>query len=411
MIKSILLLFSSTVFSSVLTLVTQTVIASELGPEEFGIFSSSLALVMLLSPLIAMGSDGYYLKFVTIPNSKLCKFNSNWVFYFFITSIPALSVYFYIGSTGTRLLALLMISQSLINFCVALFQSKKRYILVSLLLSLQSLARVVALLLFIFFSDVVALQNVVKLYFGVAMLMILCCFYILYKLSFKFVFIKGLYLIKDEFLIFVKSAAPFGFTTLLHLVYFQSDIIIINRFYSSEEAGLYSAAFMVLTAAYMIPSVIYQKYFLPIAHQLSSSGDKSREYQYFKKGTKYIFLLSLFSMTVYYFSSELLINFIYGDEYYQSSLYLKILSICIVFRFLSSNAGIYLMTENLIHKKNKYMLVCAIFNITLNLVFIPIYGAIAAAITTISTEILLCSLFYRGIKKFKFSKIYTGSLC
>ncbi|EJL6523237.1 oligosaccharide flippase family protein, partial [Vibrio cholerae] len=393
-----------TILSSVLTLLTQTVIASEIGPEEFGVFSSSLALVMLLSPIIAMGSDGYLLKFITKPNHNLSRFNYNWILYFVFTSFPTVSVFLVVDSSQTRQLLLLMISQSLINFCVAIFQSKKEYFFVSLLLSLQSFSRILALVFFIYISDKVTLDDIVTLYVLVAVIMVSICLLALHKYGFGVRYIGKEKLNKREHISFVKSAMPFGITTFLHFAYFQSDIIIINRLYSSEEAGVYSAAFMILTAAYMIPSVIYQKYFLPIAHRLSSSGEIEKEIFYFKKGFIYVFYLSLLISSSYYLLSDFTVIMIYGDDYIDSSFYLKLLSVCIIFRFISSNSGVYLMTGDLVHKKNKYMFVCAVFNIILNVIFIPSNGAIAAAITTISTEVLLCTLFYRGIKKYKFSK-------
>nr|WP_279611081.1 oligosaccharide flippase family protein [Vibrio gelatinilyticus] len=406
-----MMLFSSTIFSSVLTLLTQTIVASELGPEAFGIFSSSLALVMLLSPIIAMGSDGYLLKFVTNYDHDLSRFNFNWIIYFILTSFPAVSVFLLIDLSQSSYLLILMISQSLINFSVAILQSKNHFISVSVLLILQSFSRILALVLLILFTDNVTINIVIILYVFVAILMVTICLILLNKHGFGFKFITKGQFKKYELLSFIKSAAPFGFTTLLHLAYFQSDIIIINRLFSSEEAGLYSAAFMILTAAYMIPSVLYQKYFLPIAHQISSAGDLIREFNYFRKGAKYIFLLSLLTAGSYYLLSDFIVMKIYGEDYVVSSMYIKVLSICIVFRFLSSNSGVFLMTKDLVHKKNKYMFICAVFNITFNFILIPRYGAIAAATTTILTEILLCVLFYRGIRKYKFSKIYASSLC
>ncbi|TOP38397.1 hypothetical protein CGH17_25330, partial [Vibrio parahaemolyticus] len=65
----------------------------------------------------------------------------------------------------------------------------------------------------------------------------------------------------------------------------------------------------------------------------------------------------------------------------------------------------FLTTENLIHKKNKYMLICAIFNVILNIIFIPRFGAVSAVISTVLTEIILCALFYRGVKRYKFQSI------
>ncbi|TOQ09383.1 hypothetical protein, partial [Vibrio parahaemolyticus] len=157
------------------TLFTQTLIASRLTPEEFGIFSSSLALVMLLFPLIAIGSDGYWLKFSADRSLRQSDFNSNWVVFFIITLIPAIGLFYIFDNEESRILCLLMVSQSLINFNVAVFQSKKRYKSVSIMLALQSLSRLLLLLCSMFFLETISISTVIKLYVVVAVIMVIFC--------------------------------------------------------------------------------------------------------------------------------------------------------------------------------------------------------------------------------------------
>ena len=53
-------------------------------------------------------------------------------------------------------------------------------------------------------------------------------------------------------------------------------------------------------------------------------------------------------------------------------------------------------------KKVKYMGIVALLNIILNIILIPVHGAIGAAITTVFSDIVLLLLYYTASKKYVF---------
>ena len=397
MIKIIFILLTSTLISSLSSFLIQINIAKNFNPESFGEFNAAISLVILLSPLIAMGLDGYLLKYYSEKKGAIKKFNIYSVKYFCISLVPCFLIYLLLSSNFGLLFFIVVISQSLTNISVAHCQVRGLYKIVSALLSIQAIFRLTGVFTLIYL-DKVTPGEIYWLYVLVSIIIISISLIVIFHCNKRSVIECNQ---DNSFLVYIKNSYPFGLAVFFHLIYFQSDILILNKLYSSEYAGYYSAAFTVLISAYLIPSVIYQKYLLPKIHHINTNNPND-EKLVFKFGFKLMLLSGFFITCVFFFFSSQIICFVFGEQYKSAAEILSLLSFCILFRYLSSNAGVFLVTGDLIKIKNNYMAICALSNISLNLVFIPKYGATGAAYTTIFTEILLCILFYFGVNKYKF---------
>lgn len=401
MIKSILLLLSSSLLSSLLTFITQAYIANQLNPNDFGEFSSSLALIMLLVPFVAMGSDSYLLKIYADKKGNVSEYNSFWIAYFIFTLALSILIYTIFSTSGNSLILIsILASQALINYISAIYQTKSKYKKLSLIQTLQSLFRFFILVILSYHLNL-NINLVYYSYFFVSILIIIICIILIIKES-DFIVITNIKNIKSYFF----QAIPFGLTPLLHLIYFQSDIILIDKLYSPTEAGFYSAAFMLITASYILPAVVYQKYLLPYIHTFNANNDIASEFKIFKTGAFTILPISIIIFLIYYLLSPYAVLVIFGEAYKKTQEIILILSICIIFRYLSSHVGLFLTAGNLITVKNKNMLLCAIINILLNVIFIPSFGSIAAAYITVITEILLLLMFMYSFYIFKIKRFY-----
>ncbi|EMI1449536.1 oligosaccharide flippase family protein [Proteus mirabilis] len=400
MIRTILLLLSSSLLSSLLTFITQIYIANQVTPNDFGEFNSNLALIMLLVPFVAMGADTYLLKIYADKKGNVSEYNSFWAIYFIITLSTSIIIYILFSIKSSILLFTILASQSLINYISAIYQTKSKYKNLSLIQSLQSIFRFLTLIT-VSYSVGLNINLVYYSYFLVSVLIIIICVILILKES-EFSKIKN---IKNNKVYFFQ-AIPFGLTPLLHLIYFQSDIILIDKLYSSREAGFYSAAFMLITASYILPAVIYQKYLLPYIHKYNANNDTSSEFKIFKVGAIIILPISIIIFLIYYYLSPYFVLFIFGEAYSKTQEIMHILAVCIIFRYLSSHVGLFLNAGGLIKVKNKHMLLCALINILFNIIFIPYYGAIAAAYITVITEIILLLLFIYSFYLFKIKRFY-----
>ena len=94
-----------------------------------------------------------------------------------------------------------------------------------------------------------------------------------------------------------------------------------------------------------------------------------------------------------------IITFIYGVKYSGSILPLRILIWNIGVIWISIHYGNTLIACD---RQNRYLVgvsLGALSNIVLNLIFIPLYGMTAAAVTTVFSEIAVFAFMYRELQK------------
>src|SRR3546814_7151118 len=66
-------------------------------------------------------------------------------------------------------------------------------------------------------------------------------------------------------------------------------------FRSDEAAGVYNVAFVIMSAVYLIPSVIYQKFLLPKIH-IWANHDQETFVKAYEKGRLFMFLTGIAAM-------------------------------------------------------------------------------------------------------------------
>lgn len=395
LIKSIVLLLSGSLVSSLLTFLTHAILARNLSAAEFGTLISNINIALMLAPLVALGGDVYFLKKVCSENVESKELNVSWLSYFLISSIISVSIYCFISDEKLWFLFSIVFSQSILNYTVAQYQSLLQYNKVSLLLLMQSLIRVLLVLIMLYF-DSFNFYNASFVYFFVSIFVIFTCSYLLYG-NFPKVFSINFF----EVFRFAKNAAPFGFTGLLHLFYFQSSIVIVNKV-DQVASGLYAVAFSLITAAFILPSVIYQKYFLPKIHIISNADNvEMQEKEIFFKGFTAMFILGGVGALSFYFLSDLLVIKLFGEDYIGAVQFVKILSACVFFRYVSSNLGVFLISKELVVKKNYIMLVCCSLSVITTSYVVINYNAIYSAYIFVCAEALLMVLFFICVFKEK----------
>jgi O-antigen/teichoic acid export membrane protein len=102
-------------------------------------------------------------------------------------------------------------------------------------------------------------------------------------------------------------------------------------------------------------------------------------------------------------TSYWMIPLLFGQEYASSVLILNILAISIPMIYLAFNAGSVLTTKDNMRKKVKYMGYTAALNIVLNIVLIPIYSGVGAAMATVISNSALLYLYIMSVNKYVFS--------
>lgn len=411
-LKHLSFLSLSSLTSAALAFFTQVVIARSLGIAEFGHFSSALALVTLLAPLAGFGVSALWLKeFGNEGWNAMRWIQPSFQFVFGSTLAVFLSILLWVGfgvnDSSTRYLLLALsfgvFGQVSVELLSSKLQLEERYIALAAWQLLPHALRFVLLALTFFFSTRFTSTFMVgAIYAGVAIFCVLLSLNPLKKMR------RGNFLlighmvpstaIKDRLPNWstVASAAwPFGVGAFAHLIYFQSDIILIKYIVGNESAGHYNVAFTILVAVYLLPSVLYQKFLLPKIHRWSAHN-KTKFYTIYRKGNLAMLVFGLFSIAFVWLLGEHLIIIIFGESYKASTNLLKILVVSAPLVSVALSAGSTLVTNNHVLDKVKYMIMVAILNIIMNLFAIPIWGATGAAVTTVISNAVLLALYLNG---------------
>ncbi|PHS33945.1 MAG: hypothetical protein COA92_02570 [Sulfurovum sp.] len=196
---------------------------------------------------------------------------------------------------------------------------------------------------------------------------------------------------------FIKYALAYGIPLIPHtlsgLILLQADRIIINQISGSHETGLYSFAFNVG----MIMSIFVTSFnnaWIPIFYK----NLKEKAYsQIQSSANKYVKIIFIVTLVLILFSKEIVM--IMADEKYYDAL--KIVPIIILgFTFvylytLYANYAFYRKKTGLI---SLFTFIAASVNIGLNYFFIPKYGYVSAAWTTLFSYFILFILHYINVK-------------
>ncbi len=203
----------------------------------------------------------------------------------------------------------------------------------------------------------------------------------------------------------LRQSLPFALLVLVMGVYLKSDVILLNYLLKdSTEAGIYAAAYR-LFDAYSQFAIIATGVLLPYFSRSIKTGEAVNE---IFGWTLRLLLSSAFFLSVFtVFFNEKLSDLLYKEHVSETAKVLSILMFVTIPYVLSIIAGSYITAAGRIRFLVKIALICAFINVLLNILLIPVYGALASAyvaILTQSVSALLLMLFVIRRLKFNFIK-------
>jgi O-antigen/teichoic acid export membrane protein len=421
-IKNISYLWIGSLLGSGSTFLIYILLARKLSPNEFGIFSSALALLTIFILIGGFGISQFWLKIFgkegwgairwIKPSLQLLFINlliisiliSLWAVYG-----PHEDIY---TKKVLLIMILFVIGQIIIELVGAKFQLEEKYLQLSIWQLLPNIFRLVFILIVILIFEI-SIIKIALIYSIISILFIIIGIYLLFIIKKGNIALvghvkKNVKEKKKPTLINTLSESwAFGLAGVFSLIYLQSDIILVKYIIGNKEAAYYNASFIILSAILIFPTIVYQKFLMPKIHRWANN-DKDMFYNVYKKGNIIMFTMVLVIMIILLFISEYLIPLVFGENYINAILLTKILAISIPMTFLASSIGSTLVTTTHIRKKVGYMGIVAIINIILNLYLIPIYGSLGAAWATVSSNLLLLILYYIAVNKYVFNKIKKG---
>jgi O-antigen/teichoic acid export membrane protein len=191
----------------------------------------------------------------------------------------------------------------------------------------------------------------------------------------------------------ILQAWPFAITGISINLYLWTDTIILSLIKGPEAVGLYNASYRLILVLLFVPFVFNNAVY-PLMSQYYISSKKSLKFT-FEKLFKIMILIAVPIGVGTVLIANKIILLVYGDQFLGAVIALQILIWSCVLIFARSPFERLLESTNRQLLITKIFIIGVIFNIILNLIFIPKYSYIGAGIITVLTDALvLCLLIF-----------------
>ena len=359
--------------------ISSIVLARLLGPENIGILSYCVTLSLFIGVITNFGFDSL----ITLDVSK----HQRRIWYYFICRIFLAVV--------TVVILKLFLNLELIYLLFAGL---------SIMLTFEHFFVVAKkdLLLLIVSVPYYLITNVTKIYFAYAgsdlniLILISVLENVIFGLLLLLISLK-LSILPDAvwpklrvLKIILCKSLPYFLGSFAAMLYLRVDTLMLAKFSDFEEVGIYSAANRFLSV------------FLALIPILGSIflRDIWKENNHFKSYRNTIFLwtcVSVFGATALSFTSENIVNLIYGSKFSAATSSLQVLAFCIPLIVLSNLSASYLAYLKMSRHALFRLILGGTANVVLNFIFIPVLGALGAAVASLlsffASTIVYYSLF------------------
>lgn len=406
------------VIGKILALVTLPIITSIFTPGDYGIIETITSSIALLPLLLGLGYDMSIKKMVLVDAGKDTQKISNIVstiFWFLIVWGGFLTVILFFLSTPISILIFkssqyhYTVRMAFINIYISLlfgfeltmlrvyFKSKQYTVI-------NTCNTILTYLLIILF--IARFKLGISGYFYAMMisgLVISLVTFLLIRKDIKFYFSFAI----------LKSVLGFGIpvltASLAYWIFNLSDRLILTRLANPTETGLYSMAIKITS---IVPFIVmaFREAWVPRAYQMYHENNETFPVL-LNKVHQYVLIafgiLGMANMVV----AKLLLNVLSTESFYQSYILIAPLiyaNILFPLTYVGS-IGIYLSNKP---KYISYMSwVSAILNLGLNVLLVPVIGALSASITTaISYFVLYVTYWYYTSKLMNWKLSFTKPL-
>ncbi|MBW2995512.1 flippase [Candidatus Woesearchaeota archaeon] len=387
--------FTGKVSGTGLKYITQIIIARLLGTKLFGIYALGLVICEVAELLSRMGLHLGAVRYVSIYNGKgeLQKLKGILIqsicFPFFGGAILGILIFLSSEPLAQNIFGKPELALVLRIFAVSLpfwastlvaarattgFQTTKYLVYIK-----EYLQPFVNLILVILLCLIGLSLFGVTLAWGLSFLLGFLCVLYLIKRIFPPIVQKNIKPVFETKQLF-KFSLPLAFGDFMLFFLLRIDIMLLGYFWSSSEVGIYRSASQ--TALLILIFLIsFNNIFAPMIADIISKGDRERIRQIFKSVTRWSFALSLPLFIVVGINAKGFLR-IFGSDFAEGWLPLIILAAGQLLNAAAGGVAYMLIMSGHQYQKLVGDLAIVLTNIILNIILIPRWGLIGAAIAT-----------------------------
>lgn len=395
-IKNTSALFIAQIVSSSVSMIFGIVIARFLGDSIFGKFAFALAFTEIFSIFSSFGYNTLLIREVSRDKTQVNKYVNN-IFSFrilfslilYILMIIIINLMQYPDDTkiAVYLIGVFQILESLANVFKVTFRAFEKMEYEAAIIVIVHLLSLPIMLGIIYLGY--GLIAVCLIYVAIGLMNFLLSLILCGK---KIVMVK-----KDLDFIFLRktitTAILLGMLAIFALIYIKIDTVMLSIMQGDAVVGWYNAAYYLTQGFKPLPQLFMGALFPIMSYSFVSSKESLKKI--FERAFKYLLILGLPMAVGITILADKFILLIYGPDFQNSIIALRILSWDILLVFLYGCISFLLVS---IDRQRQMALIAgctAIINIILNLILIPTYSYVGSAYATIMAEsFLLISYIY-----------------
>jgi len=202
---------------------------------------------------------------------------------------------------------------------------------------------------------------------------------------------------KDIFVHLGRIAIPFAIAAVFARVYSYIDTILLSTMVGDAEVGIYSVPYKLTFAFQFIPLALIAALYPRFSEHFAHNREKLA--YLFERGMKYLMIIAFpIVVGIGVLANDIIVT-VFSDQYQASVLPLQILLMGLLFSYLSFPIGAFLNACNKQVTQTVITGIILVVNVAVNVVLIPVYGAVGAAIAATIGNILLTVLGYVVVPK------------
>ncbi|MEH2023970.1 flippase [Nostoc sp.] len=391
-------LFADRILRMGASLVVGVWVARYLGVQQYGLFNYALAFVALFSPIFTLGLDEVVVRHLVRQSSNKEEILGTTFWLKFLGGIAsvllAVSTMFFLGEQETLkiwLVAILGIagifraSDTIELWFQSQVQSKYTVIAKNTAFLLNTVIKIALILTK---APLLAFALVTLAEFAMSAIGLLIVYQVkgasLWLWRWSFAAAKTL----------LKESLPLIFSGFAIMIFMRIDQVMLGQMIGDSEVGVYSAAVRISEIWYFIPGAIVSS----VAPAIYAAKEKS-ESLYYQRIGQLLSLMTCISLAIALpmsFLSDKIIMVMFGSGYAEAGAILAVHIWTSLFVFMGLATSPWFIAEGLNHVSLGKTLFGAILNIVLNLLLIPKYAGLGAAIATIISQAaaaFICNAF------------------
>lgn len=226
------------------------------------------------------------------------------------------------------------------------------------------------------------------------LLSIFWVFYVVFKLKIKFFFVPLKTCLKE-----IKDSRLVFFSTVIFSFYTTANVIILGVFASPKIIAYYTAAVSLINIIQSVINVPVASSLYPYIGKAFANG-KEKGLEKLKRIVSVVFYISLSACIFIFIFSPLLVKIIYGSEFENAIVCVRILSVLPLLSSLSGVMGVQVMLNlGMDLKFLRITTIAAVCSVIMNFLFSYFYSYVGSSVAYLLTEIFIVIALTLSLRK------------